>query len=198
MRTSAKKGSLQLSVNAIVVLVLAITMLGIGISFTRSLFNDVKFDTTVDLPNPTSQNPISIPSSELDFSLTGKTKTNIKVYNAGSTTLYDNNIPIIVCKGRDSDNNPFQSVVEPLASGSKLQPGDVGEYRLIVDGNDFDNTKMVSGESYSCKYLVCENEDNNDPESINGCYNDGTLITEVDGKNIIVASKPFILNARSG
>lgn len=33
-----KKGSLQLSINAIVVLILAITMLGLGLSFMRSMF----------------------------------------------------------------------------------------------------------------------------------------------------------------
>ena len=36
-----RKGSLQLSVNAIVVLVLAITMLGMGLAFTKGKFAEL-------------------------------------------------------------------------------------------------------------------------------------------------------------
>ena len=38
MRRSKKKGSLNLSINAIVVLILAITMLGLGLGFMRNMF----------------------------------------------------------------------------------------------------------------------------------------------------------------
>jgi len=193
MRTSAKKGSLQLSVNAIVVLVLAITMLGIGISFTRSLFNDVKFDTTVDLPSPTSQNPISIPSKELDFALKGKTKTNIKIYNTGTDELSSDNVPIVVCK----EDNGNQIGMVPTAAGSTVPPGSIAEYVLIFKNlpDSTDGKGFTSGEIYSCKYLVCENDD----QGYNNCcpgYTDGLCDGDVD-LSYAIAEKPFIMNARS-
>jgi len=43
-----KKGSLDLSINAIVILVLAITMLGLGLAFTKGMFS--KFSNRLDVP----------------------------------------------------------------------------------------------------------------------------------------------------
>ena len=40
----SKKGSLNLSINAIVVLILAITMLGLGLGFMKTMFGKVSED----------------------------------------------------------------------------------------------------------------------------------------------------------
>ena len=73
-----KKGSLNLSVNAIVVLILAITMLGLGLGFMKGMFGKVsgKIDAAIDsadLKNPPS----------LDDPLTLSTKT-ITINRGGS------------------------------------------------------------------------------------------------------------------
>ena len=76
-----KKGSLNLSVNAIVVLILAITMLGLGLGFMKGMFGKVsgKIDAAIDsadLKNPPS----------LDDPLTLSTKT-ITVNRGGSAEV---------------------------------------------------------------------------------------------------------------
>ena len=45
-----KKGSLTLSINAIVVLILAITMLGLGLSFMRNIFGGATEEFTGEAP----------------------------------------------------------------------------------------------------------------------------------------------------
>ena len=45
MRKTNKKGSLNLSINAIVIIVLAMTMLGLGLGFVRNMFKDISGTT---------------------------------------------------------------------------------------------------------------------------------------------------------
>ena len=65
-----KKGSLELSVNAIVILILAITMLGLGLGFMKGMFGKVsaKVDTAIggtDIQNPaTAENPFVLVSKD--------------------------------------------------------------------------------------------------------------------------------------
>jgi hypothetical protein len=61
-----KKGSLELSVNAIVVFIIAFAMLGVGLFFINKLRGTIDIDTTKFLPAntmsnpPTSDNPLTI------------------------------------------------------------------------------------------------------------------------------------------
>ncbi len=86
-----KKGSLELSINAIVILVLAITLLGLGLTFIRGLFGKATdklggFVDATDLDNPpTAENPISIPDT---IEITAGSTRELKVgfYNKASST----------------------------------------------------------------------------------------------------------------
>ena len=69
----SKKGDLSLSINAIVILILAITMLGLGLTFMRGLFKQIgtKVSEAVDaneLVNPpTFDNPITVAPGEISL-----------------------------------------------------------------------------------------------------------------------------------
>ena len=80
-----KKGSLELSINAIVVLVLAITMLGLGIAFTKGKFSEL--GSRIEIPEPdlpaTADDPISLPANEIKVSTKKDTVFTINVYNDG-------------------------------------------------------------------------------------------------------------------
>lgn len=176
MRTYKKKGSLELSVNAIVVLVLAITMLGIGISFTKGLFEGANFDLTVDLPEPTANEPVSLPGREIDFVQKGKTRLNVKFYNPTAFEVNDGDYPTIFCS-ESGNSNPHE--IYPVAAGQKLLSGRTGEYFLVVDGNDL----IFEPGTYSCRIMLCADT--------NGGYCSGT------SSDNVVASKPFIMNLKT-
>jgi len=46
MRRLHKKGALELSINAIVIVILAMTLLGLGLGFVRNMFTDISKTTT--------------------------------------------------------------------------------------------------------------------------------------------------------
>ena len=85
MRTY-KKAGLSLSVNAIVVLVLAITMLGLGIAFTRNMFTSLedRLMEGVDyenVPMPSVANPIAMESTNVNVAAGGNTAFGMKILN---------------------------------------------------------------------------------------------------------------------
>lgn len=100
MTTIKKKGSLELSVNAIVVLVLAITMLGLGIAFTKGKFAEL--GSKVEIPEPdypaTTDDPIVLPANEITVSSTKDTIFTVNVYNDGDIASDDPFFPDIKCK----------------------------------------------------------------------------------------------------
>ena len=61
-----KKGALELSINAIVILIIAITMLGLGLGFVRGMFGKISTQVEEQVasepepPIPTSDNPITM------------------------------------------------------------------------------------------------------------------------------------------
>src|SRR3989344_2188730 len=66
----SKKGDLSLSINAIVILILAITMLGLGLTFMRGLFKNITEKTNEALPSeltvlPTVDNPVILAPPDL-------------------------------------------------------------------------------------------------------------------------------------
>ena len=83
-----KKGSLNLSVNAIVVLILAITMLGLGLGFMKGMFGKVsgKIDAAIDsadLKNPPSlDNPLTISTKTITINRGGSGDIQVAFLNS--------------------------------------------------------------------------------------------------------------------
>ncbi len=86
-----KKGSLELSVNAIVILIIALAVMGLVIGFAvtrfRSLSNEIQISE--ETPEPNSQQPITLPGGRSELSLSKKDVAvmEIKVYNPGTESL---------------------------------------------------------------------------------------------------------------
>ena len=79
-----KKASLELSINAIVILVLAITMLGLGLGFTKGMFGQLKSQLVVPPPEipATSDDPIVLPSGgQLQIKAAKDTVFTINFFN---------------------------------------------------------------------------------------------------------------------
>lgn len=99
-----KKGALNLSINAIVVLIVAIVFLGLALSFTRGFLKKTssKLESgidTIDLTTPpSSENPITF-DDKLEIKI-GKTKTfKIGFYNDDTQTAFNASPKFLKCSG---------------------------------------------------------------------------------------------------
>ena len=88
-----KKADLSMSMNAIVVLILAITLLGLGLTFLRGLFQNIteKVDTNLDATqtrvNVDNDKPIGVAPKELELEV-GKSDTQTLAFlNTVSGTI---------------------------------------------------------------------------------------------------------------
>jgi|GEM_PF-2254801 len=158
----SKRASLSLSVEAIVILVFAITLLGLGISFIRGIFN--QFDIKYDLPlaDPTDKEPIVIPpGGELKLSDTGSTLLYVKIKDIGTTDVTIR--PDIECDwngdGDVKDSYEVLSAAEQI-SGIKttLKPGEIGQFKTIIKGgtSTLGGSVGTPGNSYACRVVAVD------------------------------------------
>jgi len=99
-----KKGSLELSVNAIVVLIIALTILGLVIAFAVSKFTEVSNQITPQGPptaTATAEIPVQFPggSNEITLSKTADSTMSVSVYNKEATDLSAGTITVSCAGG---------------------------------------------------------------------------------------------------
>jgi hypothetical protein len=85
-----KKGSMELSVNSIVILVIAIVMLGLILGFVKSKFSDLDNSLLAEEPAPataTSSDPITVSRPAIVASNGKNVAMKISMYNGESTTF---------------------------------------------------------------------------------------------------------------
>ncbi|MBN1645978.1 hypothetical protein JW868_02975 [Candidatus Woesearchaeota archaeon] len=109
-----KKGSLSLSVNAIVVFILAFAMLGVGIYFVNIIRDNIGsgalavFDAN-ELPNPpTADKPITMPT-EITIKGGATEKYDIGFYNVGPDDATDATPVIKACYGDGNTTDEAQA-----------------------------------------------------------------------------------------
>ena len=91
LRQLGKKADLSLSINTIVILILAITVMGLGLTFIRGLFKGAQEKlggalqaTELDNP-PTAEKPITI-DAQVEVSINEERTLKIGIYNPGTGT----------------------------------------------------------------------------------------------------------------
>lgn len=140
-----KKAALELSVNAIVILILAITMLGLGLGFVRGMFGKTsgQFEELIgaeqEPPTPTGSNPITLSRENVITQANKKVVLKVGFFNptnaaAGVTTGGD----IIGCgvtgetfntvSVNPQESKVFSVMFDPPASGFNLCKITVGSY----------------------------------------------------------------------
>jgi len=95
-----RKGSMELSVNSIVILVIAVVMMGLILGFIRSKFADVSGGFVVDESSAleaSASNPIMLSRNLVVVSGTQKTGLNINFYNTHTANIM-NTKPYWHCK----------------------------------------------------------------------------------------------------
>ncbi len=200
-----KRASLELSVNAIVIFVLAFSMLGVGLYVTNLIRENVGSGITSvvniqDLKSPPSaEDPITI-SREVTLKKGKEIKLDIGYYNKETQQAKNAKIGISQCisptgvditfekqEGAESVNPVL--VVSPTASvGASEGKG----YKLkLVDnsGNvDDDEKKLITG-SYVCTMVVYD--------AVGGTYPDGWGEFPTEGNSNAYEEKQFFLNVVS-
>jgi hypothetical protein len=119
-----KKGSMELSVNSIVILVIAIVMLGLILGFVKSKFGDLNkqiVTTEPEAPTATSSEPITVSRAELIVNAGEQVALKFQVYALGAITIAD--VPSITCGA-----NVFTLSV----NGKTANAGEVVKYQSLV------------------------------------------------------------------
>jgi len=128
-----KKASLEIGINTIVILVIAMVLLGLGIGFIRGLFKQSGelpglIDTDQFNTPPDSQTPIRITPSSVALKGGDSKPVKVGVYNKDVPGLVDFTVAIPRCKGKGD------VVIMPvlLADAAKISQGESQGFRVIV------------------------------------------------------------------
>ena len=81
MRITNKKGALDVSINSIVVIVFAVTMLGLGLAFINNYFSKIGVQTLPPPAEPSSSTPITIPEGKIIMDKSKPLEMTIKFFN---------------------------------------------------------------------------------------------------------------------
>ena len=124
-----KKGSMELSVNSIVILVIAIVMLGLILGFVGPKFKDLNKQFQQSEPEaatPTSSDPITISRPELVVNAGEQLSLNFQVY--ALSDIASTNFPSITCKV-----GAATKTFDVAANGKTVSAGNVAKYQAVVD-----------------------------------------------------------------
>ncbi len=158
-----KRGGMQLSINAIVILIIAMVVLGIGILFIRGLFGKSaeRLTTAIsaqDIQNPATPDRPLVADKEVLLPKSNPTKTaTMSVYNVAQNAVEDVTVNM-------SDCVAGQSTVESNAGipyySLKTAPQDIPSnayvgYQAVAvfddEGDDNPGLQLSQGDTIVCK-----------------------------------------------
>ena len=146
-----KKASLNISVEAIIILIFAITMLGLGLGFIRGMFGKVTTQLEQQIANepepfsPTSTTPITVSRESIVTNPGEQQVLKVGVYNAlGSPTQLNNSFPFVGCRELDAVGSDR---LESQSSNAKIvQPRSKDTFVLV-----FTVPASATNKVYLCK-----------------------------------------------
>jgi len=156
-----KRGSLEIGVNTIVILVIAMMLLGLGIGFVKGLFGQAnKLPELIDTDSwenpPTANDPIRLTPTNIELKKGTDKDMKIGVYNTGSEGTFT--IMISSCKGPVVDGQPSDKVPQLLAADSLIKSGASQGFKAILTANDNEGLELTKGK-YVCTIQATNPED---------------------------------------
>ncbi|MBI2130978.1 hypothetical protein HYU10_04375 [Candidatus Woesearchaeota archaeon] len=144
----SRKADLSLSTNAIVVLILAITILGLALVFVRGLFSKsetlVEGATQLDTPNPPTRDiPLTLSPSKMTVRQKEQKQVILAYLNKGPTDQF---CKIVVLRPDGKKINDTAAMVAPNPT-DKLQ--DLAKY-------DFDYTSLIEANTIITKRIIID------------------------------------------
>ncbi|MBI4139757.1 hypothetical protein HY483_02225 [Candidatus Woesearchaeota archaeon] len=158
-RKLCRKASLDLSVNSIVVMVIAFVVLGLILTFTRGIFSFgqgqlAQITNVVDLAEkPTSENPIVPRSFILSPGDTAGRKVSMGLYNTGQSKITGVSISFDKCIGNTAASNN-KPTIKMIPTGDIEPSKSVGITALVV--NNAGSGGLASGQ-YVCSLKTDKN-----------------------------------------
>ena len=132
------KKAIELGINALVVLILAIAALGMGIFFIRGVFKEAgyKADATITSTevraNPTSDNPLVLKPSTLNVRQNENAKTVLYFLNARQVPNFCS-LVMYAPDGGIVDDSPFRDSVIYAAKALEIQPDAIASWTVAID-----------------------------------------------------------------
>jgi cystathionine beta-lyase/cystathionine gamma-synthase len=120
-----RKGSMELSVNSIVILVIAIVIMGLILAFVRSKFNDVTKGLEQDEPVPataSSSSPIELSRTTIAISPGSTAVIKASIYNPTTTDATDVKPKITGC----------DAIADTTGSSKNIKAAEAVQYSLIL------------------------------------------------------------------
>ena len=170
-----KKGGMELSINAIVILIIAMVVLGIGILFIRGMFAKAQTTTFKALTSQETTNPASadrplVADREVTISTTSPTATlAISVYNTGTSSINDLSISVdkciatedIVISGQTAPNDVTSAISFTQITGASVPSNQFSSFSTVIgmkkvsqytrDGNTYTNDyPFRPGDAITC------------------------------------------------
>jgi hypothetical protein len=150
-----KKADLSLSTNAIVVLIIAITILGLALGFTRSIFNnlgkkigDVSGQTKIDNP-PTIENPMTLTTDQMDVRKGDGFDLKVGFFNH-----YDNSMPasvrLITCLDSEGNDEATTGNIKLTIAGVRT----VDVNAIVIFAGRINVDKATPTADYACTLVV--------------------------------------------
>lgn len=134
-----KKGSMQLGINAIVVLIIALAILGLAMSFVTSLFKggEEKLGSLIgrtELPiHADATEPLRFERSDITIKSGKSTALKVSVYNNNFQSDEDIYIDLVGCTDAEGDS---ESGITLSSLSQKIPLGTDGGYGVIISIDD--------------------------------------------------------------
>jgi len=156
----SKNAALELSINAIIILILAITMLGLGLTFTRGLFKSAssKMFQAVEgtsLKNPAdAEHPVTI-DEQLQLKRNAQERLEVGFYNRANLAVNDVSLVISECidtSGASVAEENLPRMIAPTINEVESAT-DVGFKTILT--LESDSGSGLTPNSYICTLKAC-------------------------------------------
>ncbi len=152
----SKKGSLNLSIEAIVIIVVAFVVLGLGLTLTRTIFKGAEqklpeaFAVTQLESQPTAENPITI-SQTVEIGRKSEKTMNIGFYNKDTNKATLAAFTITECLDKKKETQPLKPEMSSISQDVPANTA-MGFSVILTE-------KELPPGTYICTVAVCEKGD---------------------------------------
>jgi hypothetical protein len=171
MKRSTLRASLNLSVNAIIIFVLAFAMLGVGLLVTKELqslgmggIDKAKTLIKNIQEDPTASTPLVGISTDLTIPARKESPLGLKYYNKDPYTIYSPSVNITICKD-SSTGQVLDNPVDIVSLSDNIEPSTFQAIPISIT-----NKALVGGRTYICKLEILGEQTQDDPSSMKSWY----------------------------
>ncbi len=160
-----KRGSLEIGINTIVILVIAMVLLGLGVSFVKDLFETIKpIPAEIPLPEvgvePSASDPLRLASTDVTIKSGDIKPLKIALYNKWEpTSTYTDWFTIGISTCGDGLASSQRPIIQALPQ--QILKGSSGAYLVYISAQylDGDEKKNIPEGSYICNLAAYAGKD---------------------------------------